>query len=170
MQEKHPKYGENAHYDAQVERESAARRALELTVVERHRQEQELIEARKALVRAKEAQEKARIVYQQDRDRLKTKEVLAKDKYDEAKAAVLAAKRAVTEADQALRSGRRAYNSRMQAEARERGDKTYLTGSPCRNGHAAHRYVSSGACVECDRIGWINGRLASREVILEAQL
>ena len=120
MEEKHPRYGENPHYDAQVEKESAARRALELTVVERHRQEQELIEARKALARAKEAQEKARIVYQQDRDRLKTKGVLAKNKYDEAKAAVLAAKRAVTEADQALRSGRRASNSRMQEEAPRR--------------------------------------------------
>lgn len=167
MQETHPKYGENAHYDAQVEREAAARRALQEVVVDKVRQEKELIEARKALARAKELEVEARIEYQQECIRLKTIENEAKGKYQQARDAVAAAKQAAVEADKALRSGRRAYNARMQAEARERGDKTYLTGTPCRNGHATYRYVSSGACVECDRIGWKNGRLASREVILE---
>ena len=27
--------------------------------------------------------------------------------------------------------------------------KTYKTGKPCKNGHIAERYVSTGACVEC---------------------
>lgn len=167
MRESHPKYGENPHYDAKVERESAARRALEETVVDKDRQEKELVEARKRLARAKELEVEARIAYQQECVRLKVMDNAAKQAYQEAKDAVTEAKKAAVEADKVLRSGRRAYNARMQAEARARGDKTYLTGTPCRNGHATYRYVSSGACVECDRIGWKDGRLASREVILE---
>lgn len=167
MQENHPKYGENAHYDAQVQREAAARRAMMEKVVERDRQEREARETKAALARAKETEAAARLAYQEECIRLKTMENDAKQEYQKAKAATAAARQIALEADQALRSGRRAKNAQLQAEARARGDKTYLTGTPCRNGHATYRYVSSGACVECDRIGWRDGRLASREVILE---
>lgn len=34
-------------------------------------------------------------------------------------------------------------------EAIERGSMTYFTGKPCRNGHRAYRYTSSGACSKC---------------------
>jgi hypothetical protein len=34
------------------------------------------------------------------------------------------------------------------------GLKRFMTGRACRNGHVAERYVSSGACVECDRKLW----------------
>jgi hypothetical protein len=34
------------------------------------------------------------------------------------------------------------------------GLKRYRTGRACRNGHVAERYVTSRACVECDRKLW----------------
>lgn len=38
---------------------------------------------------------------------------------------------------------------RTRAEAKEKGLKRYFTGTPCRNGHVAERYSSSGRCIEC---------------------
>jgi hypothetical protein len=38
--------------------------------------------------------------------------------------------------------------------AKASGLKRYRTGRACRNGHAAERFVSSRACVECDRKNW----------------
>ena len=35
--------------------------------------------------------------------------------------------------------------------AQERGDITYYTGVPCKNGHDAPRFTSNGNCVECRR-------------------
>lgn len=32
------------------------------------------------------------------------------------------------------------------------GSRTFITGQPCRRGHHAERYASSGQCVECRRI------------------
>jgi len=34
--------------------------------------------------------------------------------------------------------------------AKEAGLKTYQTGEPCKNGHAAPRFTCNGICVECD--------------------
>lgn len=39
-------------------------------------------------------------------------------------------------------------------EAKAAGLKRFMTGRACRNGHVAERYVTSGACVECDRKLW----------------
>ena len=36
-----------------------------------------------------------------------------------------------------------------RAEARQRGDKFYKTGKPCKRGHVSHRDVSSATCREC---------------------
>ena len=36
-------------------------------------------------------------------------------------------------------------------EARAKGLKRYFTGEPCVHGHVCERYVSSDACVECER-------------------
>ena len=36
-------------------------------------------------------------------------------------------------------------------DARARGQKTYFTGEPCKNGHVAYRYVQSGTCSQCLR-------------------
>lgn len=38
--------------------------------------------------------------------------------------------------------------------AKAQGLKRYRTGRACRNGHVAERYVTSRACVECDRKNW----------------
>ena len=34
-------------------------------------------------------------------------------------------------------------------EAHAQGKRLYYTGEPCRRGHTAERYVSTGACREC---------------------
>lgn len=39
-----------------------------------------------------------------------------------------------------------------QADACALGYGHYFTGVPCARGHVAHRQVSSGSCVECDRV------------------
>lgn len=39
-------------------------------------------------------------------------------------------------------------------DAKAAGLKRFMTGRACRNGHVAERYVTSGACVECDRKLW----------------
>ena len=36
-----------------------------------------------------------------------------------------------------------------RAEAKELGLKRYFTGNPCKHGHVAERYASTGQCVEC---------------------
>lgn len=38
-----------------------------------------------------------------------------------------------------------------RAAARAAGLDYYMTGVPCRRGHVAQRYVSSGHCVDCAR-------------------
>lgn len=42
--------------------------------------------------------------------------------------------------------------------ARERGDKLFYTGQPCKNGHYAPRYVVSPMCVMCVRDNYIRRR------------
>lgn len=39
--------------------------------------------------------------------------------------------------------------TQMKLAAAARGDKTFDTGVPCKNGHLALRYTSTGACLEC---------------------
>lgn len=38
-----------------------------------------------------------------------------------------------------------------RAEAKAQGLKRYFTGKPCKHGHVAERYLSTGQCVECLR-------------------
>jgi hypothetical protein len=35
--------------------------------------------------------------------------------------------------------------------AKNRGDVRYFTGKPCKNGHVAERYTSTGRCVDCHK-------------------
>jgi hypothetical protein len=42
-------------------------------------------------------------------------------------------------------------NTISRDEARALGLKRYFTGEPCKHGHIAERYVSSGLCSECGR-------------------
>ena len=140
----HPAFGDDPAYDAQVARESAMKRAKYAAVAERVRLERTLEDLANQLAKAQntEAERKAAL--------------------DDAKEAVRALKQQMKEADPTRGAQRRAENARLQAEAVERGDKTYTTGMPCRNGHYAYRYVSSGACTECDKIGWKDGKLRSQ--------
>lgn len=43
----------------------------------------------------------------------------------------------------------RSEAGRLRAEARARGEKFFLTGMPCKNGHIAPRRVCCGNCLEC---------------------
>jgi septal ring factor EnvC (AmiA/AmiB activator) len=140
----HPAFGDDPAYDAQVARESAMKRAKYAAVAERVRLERTLEDLANQLANAQntEAERKAAL--------------------DDAKEVVRVLKKQIKEADPTRGAHRRAENARLQAEAVERGEKTYVTGMPCRNGHYASRYVSSGACTECDRIGWKDGKLRSQ--------
>jgi septal ring factor EnvC (AmiA/AmiB activator) len=137
----HPAFGDDPAYDAQVAREAAMKRAKYAAVLENIRLEKTLEDLANQLAKAQntEAERKAAL--------------------DEAKQAVRDLKQLIKEADPMRGAQRRAENARLQAEAVERGDKTYTTGMPCRNGHYSYRYVSSGACTQCDRIGWKDGKL-----------
>lgn len=140
----HPAFGDDPAYDAQVAREAAMKRAKYSAVAERVRLERTLEDLANQLAKAQntEAERKAAL--------------------DEAKEAVRVLKQKIKDTDPTRGAHRRAENARLQAEAVARGDKTYTTGLPCRNGHYAYRYVSSGACTECDRIGWKDGKLRSQ--------
>lgn len=43
----------------------------------------------------------------------------------------------------------RAFVSRVKAEAKAVGSKTYFTGMPCKYGHIAERWISTGGCFKC---------------------
>lgn len=87
----------------------------------------------------------------------------ARAELDAAKQRLKDARKEYALVDTDFRAGRRAQNARLQAEAVAVGAKTYVTGTPCRNGHLSPRYTSSGACVMCDRIGWEGGKLRTSE-------
>jgi DNA repair exonuclease SbcCD ATPase subunit len=140
----HPAFGEDLAYDAKVARESDLKRARYAAVAENARLERTLNELANQLAKAQNI------------------EVERKLALDEAKREVRKLKEQIKDADTTRGAHRRAENARLQAEALERGEKTYTTGTACRNGHFAYRYVSSGACTECDRIGWKDGKLRSQ--------
>ena len=145
-------YGENPKYDAAVAKQLEAARArhsyVELMVDHERKKEQ----LRAALDAAHRLEADARAALEQ------------------AKAAVRRAKTALAHADTGLRADRRKQNASIQAEAAAAGQKTYTTGTPCRNGHFSPRYTSSGACVMCDKIGWQGGKLRAPESDSSAQM
>lgn len=55
------------------------------------------------------------------------------------------------------------YLSRKNAQIL--GFKRYFTGRPCRRGHIVERYVSSGKCIECQRLNGKQDRLNNPEKI-----
>lgn len=52
-------------------------------------------------------------------------------------------------------------------EARERGLKRFFTGIACKHGHVAHRLVSTGSCVECNRLAQLSARSSNPEKFKE---
>jgi septal ring factor EnvC (AmiA/AmiB activator) len=116
----------------------------------------ELVDANIEHERLKE--EKRALVKQREAE-----EADARAELDAAKQRLKDARKEYALVDTDFRAGRRAQNARLQAEAVAVGAKTYVTGTPCRNGHLSPRYTSSGACVMCDRIGWEGGKLRTSE-------
>jgi len=116
----------------------------------------ELVDANIEHERLKE--EKRALVKQREAE-----EADARAELDAAKQRLKEARKEYALVDTDFRAGRRAQNARLQAEAVAVGAKTYVTGTPCRNGHLSPRYTSSGACVMCDRIGWEGGKLRTSE-------
>jgi hypothetical protein len=43
------------------------------------------------------------------------------------------------------------YRTSPRQTARENGEKQYVTGKPCVNGHISARLVSTGVCLECSK-------------------
>lgn len=39
--------------------------------------------------------------------------------------------------------------TRMKLEAREKGERYFTSGAPCKYGHLGPRYASTGACLQC---------------------
>ena len=141
MKDSHPEFGDIPAYDRKVERDSEAKKAHYATIA------------------ATDAYEKKAIKLKELIADLKQKEMAARVQYDDARLKLRNAKEQLKQIDTDFRESRRNENARLQTEAAAQGKKTYVTGTPCRNGHVAPRYTSSGACVECDRIGWKDGRL-----------
>lgn len=123
-------------------------------------------ESKQAAVRAKYADIDAQIEHEANKEALgalvrqrELEEQDARTELDAAKARTREAKRMHADADTDFRATRRTQNARMQADAAALGAKRYDTGTPCRNGHYAPRYTSSGSCTMCDKIGWVDGHL-----------
>jgi hypothetical protein len=121
-------------------------------------------------VKAKYALVDANIEHERTKDALRLlvqqreqEEQQARDRLEDAKRKTREARKQYADADGDFRAGRRSQNARLQQEAEALGAKTYITGTPCRNGHVAPRYTSSGACTTCDRIGWSGGKLKTSE-------
>jgi hypothetical protein len=119
-----------------------------------------------AAVRAKYADIDAHIEQEANKEALgalvrqrELEEQDARTELEAAKRRTREAKKAHASADADFRATRRTQNARIQAEAASLGAKRYDTGTPCRNGHYAPRYTSSGSCTLCDKIGWVDGHL-----------
>ena len=136
--EKAPEHGVNPRYDKIALRESLIKKA-HYTYVE------------KTMLYEKKAE-----TMRQQLTRFRAEELVAQLKFEEVRAERRDLERKIKVADDGFRKQRREDNARLQAEAQARGEKTYATGTPCRNGHLTYRYTSSGACAECDAIGWDN--------------
>jgi hypothetical protein len=144
--------GQNPAYDAAVAQREQKRHAQLERVEEKHEAERERIALRVRLIAEQTELERLRKRNEQAALRLKQRaeKLLAahKQALAEQRAKVDELKRKLSSEDDRRRDRQHALECRREAEAT--GAKTYLTGLACRNGHVAPRYVSSGACVECD--------------------
>lgn len=147
MKNGHPQPGDIPSYDRKVEAEGALKRQYYKLLQDKIEHERKLKDAREEFEKLSQAEMEARAVHEDLRLKVK------------------AAREALKVIDADFRAHRRAENARLQAEALASGSKTYVTGSLCRNGHLSPRYTSSGACVECDRIGWKDGRLKGAKLV-----
>lgn len=126
--------GENTRYDAQVARTAERKHARYADIDRKVALEKQMLEQKDIIARQQEYVQEQQQKLKHMKDELKEMEKLHK-------------------------SGSRVASVQAQEAARAAGEKTYMTGLPCKNGHYARRYTSSGACTECDRIGWKDGKL-----------
>lgn len=149
---KYFKPGENPEYDRQVEKEAEATKALYEQAVARHARQVEELELRKQLRAEEEALEQLRQTLerklQKERERVAKLEQKHKKELAEQRKKISELRTRLLPASEKKREREHVILCRKEAEAS--GAKTYLTGLPCRNGHVAPRYVSSGACAACD--------------------
>ena len=145
----YPAFGVSKEYDEQVERESERKRAFYKSVAKKHQLEL--------------AQQEAERNYAEALRKLQQLEPA----YKAAKAEASAAKKQLNSVQSSSRRKDNDENKALREQAALAGEKTYMPVTACRNGHYARRYVSSGVCAECDRIGWKDGKLRP-EVILTA--
>lgn len=139
-----PEYGINKEYDERVEKESERKRAFYRSVKRKHEDEQAKYEAERE--------------YEEARLRLQALEPA----YRAAKAEASAAKKRLNDVEAESKRKDNDQNKTLREQATAAGEKTYMPVTACRNGHYARRYVSSGACTECDKIGWKDGKLRSQ--------
>jgi hypothetical protein len=59
------------------------------------------------------------------------------------------------------------FSKHNREQAMALGLKRYFTGKPCKHGHIAERYVSSGMCLECSRAQVAKWNAAHRERVKE---
>lgn len=143
----HPEHGASPEYDEQVERESESKRAFYKNVSRRHK-----------LERLKDDLE--RRYYE-----LREEFALARHhgehsfEYKAAEARMQLEEKLIISFDDIVRRSDAQTNKEIREQATAAGEKTYMPVTACRNGHYARRYVSSGACTECDKIGWKDGKL-----------
>jgi FKBP-type peptidyl-prolyl cis-trans isomerase len=166
-------YGQNPVYDARVKAEQEGKRAFYAQVVAKHAQETELRQQQQAI-------DDAWAVYKQkvqNTDKMKEKlaqaeravAAAAKEASEARRAALAAESKLKAMTRQAEKPVRVKPSGQLRQEALERGEKTFLTGVPCKHGHYARRYTSSGACVECDKIGWSAGQLKSKAILTDVE-
>lgn len=146
----HPSFGVSKEYDEQVEKESERKRAFYKSVSRNH-----------DLEKLKDELEQR---YYDRRDEFKS--VLHHGEhsfeYRAAEARMQLEERLLLSVDDVVKRNDSQTNKTIRDEAIAAGEKAYMPVTPCRNGHYARRYVSSGACTECDRIGWKDGKLRSQ--------
>jgi hypothetical protein len=144
--------GENLAYDTEVEKQEAVRHAQYERIQEKHEAERQRIALREQLVLEQNTldkmRERAEVSVRRAKERAERIALTQKQALTAQRIKVEELKRKLSPEDDRRRDRLHAVASRREAEAA--GAKTYLTGLACRNGHVAHRYVSSGACVECD--------------------
>jgi len=144
----HPDFGESKEYDAKVERESEQKRAFYKRVARQHEFEKHKDE-----------------LEQRYNDRLeeylRAKESAGERSFEckAAKARMELEEKLLMSFDDVMKRNDAQTNKTLREQATLAGEKTYMPVTACRNGHYARRYVSSGACTECDKIGWKDGKL-----------
>lgn len=143
----HPEHGASPEYDEQVERESERKRAFYNKVARNHKLEKlkDELEHRYNVMHDEYV-----VALGQGSNSFECKAAKARMDLEE---------KLLLSFDDVVKRSDAQTNKEIREQATAAGEKTYMPVTACRNGHYARRYVSSGACTECDKIGWKDGKL-----------